>query len=187
MSPGPPAPIDPQVRTAKLHHLVNGLIVLGLFGYSLATYTGLPERIPIHFDAAGVADGWMDKGWLAWLALPLTALGMWALMALSAGLVGWARKHPKYLSMPNKEKFLALPPEKQEPVWRQMKATVHWMAAPVNAMLFYAQISIHRVASSGASEMAVWPLFACLGGMLIATIWLTVRLVRTVKQAVDAH
>lgn len=187
MPPDQPSPIEPQVRSAKLHHLVNGLIVLGLFGYSLATYAGLPERIPIHFDAGGAADGWIDKGWLAWLALPLTALGMWVLMALSAKVVDWGRKHPKYLNMPNKEKFLALPPERQEPIWRLMKATIVWMAAPVNAMLFYAQISIHRVATSGASEMAVWPLFACLGGMLLATIWLTVRLVRAVKRTVNTN
>lgn len=186
MTAGPATPIEPPARSTKLHHLVNGLIVLGLFGFSLLTYAGLPERIPIHFDIHGQADGWMDKSLLAWLGLPLSALGMWGIMALSAKAVDWGRKHPKYLSIPKKEQFLALPPEKQEPVWRRMKAIVHWMAVPVNAMLVYAQVAIYAMAVGGGTGMAVWPLFACLGAMLVITIWLTVRLVRVVKRAVEA-
>jgi len=184
MATDPLSPITPQGWSGKLHHVANGLVVLVLFGFSLVTYVGLPDRFPVHFDGAGRPDGWMDKSWLAWLALPLTALGMWAIMALSAKAVDWGRRHPKYLSIPNKEKFLALPPEKQEPVWREMKAIVHWMAVPVNAMMLYAQVSIHHMATSGASQMAVWPLFAFLGGMLLTTIWLIIRMVRSVKRAV---
>jgi len=180
-----PASIAPPGWSTRLPHLVTGLLVIGLFGFSLATYQDLPARIPIHFDGSGNPDGWAAKGWLTWLALPLTAVGMWLLMSLSAKVVDWARRHPRWLNLPYKEKFLALPPERQEPLWQRMKALVLWMAPPVVALLGYAQVSIQRAARGPGGQMAVWPMFALLGGMLLAVVWLTVGLVRAVKRTVD--
>lgn len=54
--------------------VVGGLTVAGLLAelaVAVWAFLALPERIPIHFDAAGRADGWGGKGFL--LALPLIA------------------------------------------------------------------------------------------------------------------
>jgi len=41
----------------------------------------LPERMPIHFDALGRANGWAPKGQLPWLAFGTPAF-LWALLLL---------------------------------------------------------------------------------------------------------
>jgi uncharacterized membrane protein len=53
--------------------LVN-LLLAGLY------WNVLPELIPIHFNFAGVPDGWGAKLWL--VATPLVSVVMWASIAL---------------------------------------------------------------------------------------------------------
>ena len=55
--------MDPSVQNPgsdRLAHLLNALIILGLFIYALATYNTLPEKIPIHFNTHGTPDSWED-------------------------------------------------------------------------------------------------------------------------------
>jgi hypothetical protein len=50
---------------------INALTILGLLvelGLAIWGFASLPDRIPIHFDAAGEANGWGGPGWL--LAMP---------------------------------------------------------------------------------------------------------------------
>lgn len=178
-----PGSIGPQSTSShRLVHALNGISLLGLFGYALATYGDLPERFPIHFDGAGNPNGWTDKGWGTWLAMPLVAVGMTLIMYLSGQVVGWARKHPKLLSLPYKDKFLALPAKVQEPIWREMKALVYWLALPMNLLMFYVQVALHH--SATGQKLVVWPLFFAIGLMILLTVFLTVRLIRNVKRAV---
>ncbi len=175
----------PPSGSSTLPHLLNGLVLIGLFIYSLATYHDLPGRIPIHFDGSGNPNGWTDTGWGSWLALPFTALGLTLLMYASARLVDWARKNPRLMSLPYKEKFLALPEEKQAPIWRKMKGLLYWLCFPVNLLILYAQVSIHTTATSDDHLMAVWPLFVLIGAIVIITIVMTIDLFRSVKRAVE--
>jgi len=51
----------------RLYWMVLGLgllLNLALIGWVMHRYTGLPARIPLHFDAAGQADRIADKAWL---------------------------------------------------------------------------------------------------------------------------
>lgn len=41
----------------------------------------LPSRVPTHFDIAGRANGWMDRGSLPWLVFGLP-IGIWLLFWL---------------------------------------------------------------------------------------------------------
>lgn len=56
--------------------LIGGGIVLLTVVVSVASYPELPERLAIHFDASGTADGYMDK-----------PLGLALLPAVAAGVV----------------------------------------------------------------------------------------------------
>lgn len=180
-----PGPIQPGTSALdRLPHLLNGLLLVFLFVFSLATYASMPERIPIHFDALGRPDGWLDKSWWNWLALPLFALGLTVVMLLCTRLVDLARHHPTWLNMPHKKKFLALPERAQAPVWRAMKAIFHWLTLPFNGLLLYAQLAIHHLATQQTAAIATWPLILCVGAMGVVAIALTIRLIRMVRLAV---
>ncbi len=167
-------------RWPWLVHLLNA----GLLIHAAASYDALPERLPVHFDVSGQPDRWADKSWSSWLALPLSAAGLTALLYLASGLVALARRKPKLLSLPHKEKFLALPATQQEPVWQRLRAIPRWLAVPTNGLMLYAQLSVWHTASSGRS-MAVWPLLLLVGVMGAITIGITVSMVRAVRRAVE--
>jgi uncharacterized membrane protein len=58
---------------------VSLALIVGSFALTGAVYARLPERVPVHFNIHGVADGWMDRGMGAWV-LPLTTLVIWSLV-----------------------------------------------------------------------------------------------------------
>ena len=134
----------PDRGLARLPHLLNAAAVLIMFGFAFLTYDSLPDPIPIHFDGQGNPDGWTEKTLFNWLLLPLAGLLLTGIIYASARLVNLARKKPHLLSIPYKEKFLNLPPEKQEPIWRSLKSLIH--------------CSLRRtIAETGISQMGMSP------------------------------
>ncbi len=67
-----------------LWHMAESVYCLALILLTLANYSGLPERIPIHFDANMVADAYRDKSIPTALMFPLTILGMTILLVIIA-------------------------------------------------------------------------------------------------------
>lgn len=58
------------MRPKLWHHIVTGIsgvFLLGTSVYAVIRYGSLPEKIPTHFDAAGVADGFGHKSTLVML------------------------------------------------------------------------------------------------------------------------
>jgi Predicted membrane protein len=58
------------MRPKLWHHIVTGLSGLSLLGvtvYTVIRYGSLPEKIPTHFDGAGLADGFGHKSGLVML------------------------------------------------------------------------------------------------------------------------
>ena len=45
------------------------LLYLPVILATLALYPAMPDPVPVHFDAAGMADGYMAKGWQV-IAMP---------------------------------------------------------------------------------------------------------------------
>ena len=71
-------PKRPKVRPPKsMFDFVFEVIAIGglLYGFYLviSKYAGLPDTIPIHFNAKGVADGFGNKG-MIWLLPSLTLI-----------------------------------------------------------------------------------------------------------------
>lgn len=61
--------------------MVGAAFVLLAFGAAAALYGRLPESVPTHWNASGVADGFTPKPWGAFL-LPLTMLGTWLMLQI---------------------------------------------------------------------------------------------------------
>ena len=79
------------MRPKIWHHVVtavSGLSLLGVTVWTVVRWGSLPEKIPTHFNGAGVADGYGGKSvlvmllflsWMLFAALTVTAFfpGMW--------------------------------------------------------------------------------------------------------------
>jgi uncharacterized membrane protein len=170
----------------RLSHLINAIVISILFVYAGITFSELPEKIPIHFTVHGVPDNWADKSWGVWLLLPLVALGLTILFYATTYLVDVANKrHPKWLSLPKKKEFLALPEKQQASVWHQMKSMLYWMAVPMNLLILYAFHTTYTMATGKSESLIIWPIWACMGSILIVAFTMTYGLIRSVRRAVE--
>ncbi|MBN2497668.1 MAG: DUF1648 domain-containing protein [Deltaproteobacteria bacterium] len=172
-------------RAALAAHLANAIAIAALFAFGLATYDGLPARIPAHFDASGAPDRWVDKSLLSWLALPLVALGLSALIYGAARIFDWARKHPRFLNLPDKERFLALPPERQAPLWQRGRNLMYWIALPVNGMILYGHWATWAQATGRCDALDPLPLFGLLAVTVVGITLGMLRWIRAIRRAVE--
>jgi uncharacterized membrane protein len=62
--------------------MIAAMIVIGIF-----TYPSLPERLPIHWNIEGKADGYLLKTPFAAMAIPFLALCIWAMFLAFFGTV----------------------------------------------------------------------------------------------------
>jgi len=65
--------------------------VVFLWGFTLKKYSTLPERIPVHFDMQGKADGFGGKIYA--FLMPVLALGLYALFV-------YGLRHPEDTNFP---------------------------------------------------------------------------------------
>ncbi|HOX43516.1 MAG TPA: DUF1648 domain-containing protein [Myxococcota bacterium] len=169
--PGEPAAVPRGVSPLAIALALHALTLVGLFVWSLVRRHRLPERLPIHFLSDGTPNGWAETSWLTALAMPLTAVGIFVLIALGGlAIMRSARRHPRYLNLPRKAELLALPPGRQEPVWRQLEALPAWLALPPQGLICWAQATIYKAAIEGGPGYEVppvWLFLAVEGGVLV--------------------
>ena len=58
-----------RIKRPRLAQIVDGLCLVLLVGttvYAICRYAALPDRIPVHYNAKGVIDGYGSKG-MIWL------------------------------------------------------------------------------------------------------------------------
>jgi uncharacterized membrane protein len=60
--------------TDKILEMLGWASILAVWVLILATYTNLPDTIPIHYNGAGQADGFGEKNYIFILPLAATAL-----------------------------------------------------------------------------------------------------------------
>jgi uncharacterized membrane protein len=143
---------------------VAGIGVLVLVTLTAASWATLPDSVPTHFNAAGVADAWGSKNSL--LLLPAVALVMWA------GLTVLAR-------FPHAFNYVrAITPEnaaRQYAMGRSfvilLKAEMVWLFASIQWMT----IVTARTGSAGvwASVLYVW--IAAILGSSVAYVIMSYR------------
>ncbi len=91
-------------RAARRDVLLLAALLVGALAHLVLYYPSLPDRVPSHFDARGVADDWMSKDSFA--------LTMAATYALTGGFfVVLAQLLPRIptsmINVPNREYWLA--------------------------------------------------------------------------------
>ena len=151
--------------TDRFAHLINIGGVAGLLGWSLYVFKTLPARIPLHFNAAGVADRFGAATMGNWLMAPLVAVGLVVMMYGIAGLTG-VIPH-KYVNMPRKQQFLQLPLEKRNQIMGVVRSLMYWMSVPLVFLMCVAQASIYFVAMHPGTGMPEY-MSTMLVAMLVA-------------------
>jgi hypothetical protein len=131
----------------------------------------LPERVAIHFDAAGRPNGWSPRGGLFLSSLPVH-LGLAAFLAVLGAVMH--RLPPGLINLPNKSYWTR--PEIYPQVCRYLAAWLRWLAAAMlvwGGLLDRQLVLANQVQPPRLDSSAVWML---TGGLLAFLLLLTVRL-----------
>lgn len=142
-------------------YMAFGLAFLAWIAWLIGMYPELPARIPIHFNAAGEADGWGKRG-MIW-TLPLIAL-------FTVGLVlSVPYFNQKYVNYPVK-----ITEENQEKQYRLMNLFLNGMAIILFGIMWYiSYVSVHMALGQGALPMVyIWLFMGVLFGWMV---WYMIR------------
>jgi hypothetical protein len=156
---------------AGLGALFGADVVAGL--QCLRLLRVLPERVASHFNAAGVANGWMSRD--GFVGFDAGVVALLSAVFLTLGFVT-SRRPVSLINLPNKDHWLA--PERKAETLGWLSGLGYWMGA--QAVLFIVAV-MHVVAdvNLGASgEAGRWlPLMvvAFVAATLIEVVWLVLR------------
>ena len=134
------------MRAAFTPHILNGALLLLLFGGGLWLYPTLPEQIPHHFDLYGQADAYGDATLVRWLLLPILAGFSAVCLYGPAWLLG--------TSEPNAEK---------QRVVTLLRRALYWMTTAMLTVMLAVQVGVYVVATT-----AVTILPAAVGATIVA-------------------
>ncbi len=156
--------------------MMLALLQLGHFGPQM------PERIAMHFDGRGVADGWSSRAEFYWTTIAMT-IGMGLLFL---GVTWWVGRVPDAaINLPNKAYWLA--PERRAATLDYMARQMEWLAAAtLLLMLGITQLTVGaNLTGGGTLGDAFWWLFG--GYMLFVVVWLVSFLRRTYARVPQQH
>ena len=139
---------------------------------SAASYSSLPQQIPMHFGPVGV-DRWARKTWFTWFGLPLMALGLCAINYVIGALLAG---RPSLMNVPRKERLLALPRERQRRVMRWWWVLVQSIGFIELLIMSEAQYGIWRAAAANENAGRAIAVLAtvtslCVLPLAFALIW----------------
>lgn len=129
-------------------------------------YPRLPERIPMHFDAAGRPDGWATVSAANWFLLPGVAAALLLLFGALAWFVGgFAVRTPSLCNMPKKHLFVALSPAGRQAVMAPTRSFLLWLLVLLGGLFLWIVEGQARVATGDEQTLATWPVFGFLIGV----------------------
>jgi len=134
---------------------IIGLIVFGIsLIYLLTQWSSLPDKVPIHYNLAGVPDGWGGK-WTI-IILPVIGIVMW----IGFYFLG---------KVPHTHNYIGLTQENAKRLYKNSQFTLNILRN--ECLIFFAGISFEtvRTAEGEAMLLGVWALpvflFVLLGSL----------------------
>lgn len=161
--------IDDLILSISMTHIIisrlNAFLLGTLFIFCILVWSKLPDRIPIHFGADGTPDRWVATTVWSWFGIPLFVS---LLTIFMAWLSGWIRRRPDLVNIPNKNRFLELPKERQDALLELLSASIHAIMIVVTLMIGGIQYSIYRTAIGAASGTGTLvPIVVIVGTVLL--------------------
>lgn len=132
----------------------------------------------MHFGFRGQPDAWARTSFLSWFGLPVTAAGM-ALFLWWAGRL--ANRSPALWNVPEKQKFLRLPPEARHRIEAAAETYLAWVSVGTTVLLIAIQVGIYMTATgytAGLSSYIALVLFTGIAAVLAGAFMLNRRLKR---------
>lgn len=165
----------------KIYNYLNlVLLIVGVY-YEIGVWKILPEKVPVHFSFSGVPNRWTTKG----TELVVLFCMPWIMAAFMYGVGKFARKYPSLLSIPRKKEFLALPPERQEPLWSLIDEMMAGMGSAM-IILFLGIIRSIEKAATGASAGLSWEFVVVFSFFIVFCLVYVVRLSRKASRIMNS-
>ena len=149
-------------RFQKWIELLAIAVLFILFAFLVSNWSSIPARIPSHYDASGLIDGWGSKNSL--LLLPLVCLVMYALLTVVSFF-------PKTWNVPVK-----LTDENRLRVYTVTRSLLCVLKAVLLLNFTFIEISMVKMQPLGA-----WFIFLTMGGVLGTLIGFIVKIVKVSK------
>lgn len=164
--------------------LLNALLLGALWLFSIWAFPNLPDRYPVHFDFQGTPNRWAAGSSKEWFLVPGIATFLNAVFIATAASL---RMIPvQLINLPNKERFLKLPRDRQLFVLDKVGQMTLGIALIPNVTLFAVQAMVYFVAL-GSMKMLhpalIMPLPALIVVVLIA--W-SVHIARVIRRETQA-
>lgn len=80
-------------KSDRILEILSLCLLIVIIALTIVFYRGAPERIPIHFNFSGEADGWGGRGF--YLIISLTGI-------IIMGVCNWGAYHYKMLNLPSR-------------------------------------------------------------------------------------
>ena len=146
---------------SKWIYIGFGIAFLVWCGWLLSVFQQLPDTIPVHFNAAGEADGYGKRAMI------------WALPAIAFFTVGFMLSLPffnqKYINYP-----VRITEENRAKQVQLMILFIRAMAGIVMGMMVYISfVSVHLALGNPAPHMVYIWMF--MGGLFGLMIWYMIR------------
>jgi uncharacterized membrane protein len=163
--------------------VIHGIFVGALWLFSLWAYPNLPDRYPVHFDFAGNPNRWVAGSSPEWFLVPGIAT------FLNAMFIGIALTLPRtpveIMSLPNKDKFLKLPRDKQVALLSQFGQMFLVIVLGLNILLGGVQGMIYAVAQGSAKTLNAAPLLVIPVLIFVVLLVWSVKITRNIRRASD--
>lgn len=149
-------------------------MVVGCVTAIVLTAERLPERVASHFDAGGVANGFMTRELYLAIVLALVVL----LPALVAVLITTSMRHdPPRLNLPNRDYWLA--PERRRATTDYLAAHAAWLAALVALLAVAVHLLVIRANRLDPPHLDAAPFLTVLLCFAVAiALWIAALLRR---------
>ena len=164
----------------RILRAVPWVLVLLLFVFAIATWSSLPEMIPMRLNSRGEGARMVAKSFWPWFGLPIVALATHWLM-FGVGLL--LPKRPELFNHPEKKRFLQIPRAYHPPVITEMRGLLDAASVGVLLTILLAQWILWRVAMGNPVQGATAILLVSAALITPAILLFLPRISRAVDQA----
>ena len=143
----------------KILELLAVIVLVIMFGYLISNWSSLPERIPSHYNAAGLIDGWGSKNSL--LLFPVICLVMYMLLTVVSFF-------PKTWNVPVK-----LTDENRDRVYTVTRSLLCVLKLVLLLTFTFIEISMIKM-----QPLGVWFIFVIMAGVFGSTIGFIIKIIK---------
>jgi hypothetical protein len=144
-------------------HLLNALLFVGLWTFTIVAYQSLPDLVPGHVGTGGVTR-WERRESGMWFVVPI----MGTFSALLMYLLSTTADHGAAgINVPYKKRLLALPRDAQRYAMQPLRGFMYGMATWLLVLIWWVQYGLYRIAIAADAGVPY------AGGMTTGTLLLT--------------